>query len=177
MLGHTQDQIEHNCAAHRLFSHSQGFTGSLTHIIPTHGSPVLCPVTPGSRGSDGPSSCWVLNPAFFLVVGAWRHLLLYPQFMIQPSLPTSPHSAPPILLMPRGAGRETGTAVPRQHLFDLPSALAGLHFHCVTSVDIIANVCFCHAPPGGAFAGDVGSLWARGRHLYPRVAHIYGLTL
>lgn len=41
-------------------------------------------------------------------------------------------------------------------LLDLHSALAGLHFHCFTSVDITTTVYFCHAPPGGAFASCVG---------------------
>lgn len=116
MLGHTSDQMEHddNYVAHGLFSHSQGLTGSLTYIVPTSGSLVPCPVTPGSWGSGGPSSLWVLTAAFFLVVEAWRCLLLHPQFMIQSSLLTSPHPAAPHLTDAQVCRQENSTAIPFQ---------------------------------------------------------------
>lgn len=65
------------------------------HVGPWSPAPVI-----SGPGVSGGSLLWVLNPAFFLVVEAWRHLSLCVHQ--SSSLPTPPYPATPTLLMPKG---------------------------------------------------------------------------
>ena len=105
--GHSQGQLQRDDdSAHTGFSH----THSPPPRPPPHGSLGLCPSLQGLGGQAGPPH----SGSFLLVGEAWRHLLLPPRFMIEPTLPASPYPAPPPPYDAKGAGRKTGTAAPSQ---------------------------------------------------------------